>query len=57
MKPEQIKELRRKLGLSRAEFGTAAGVAARTVEHWEQGRRNPSLASLILIKNLKGENQ
>jgi len=39
---EEIRELRkRRLAMSREQFAQTIGVAARTVEFWEQGRGRP----------------
>lgn len=37
-------------GLSQAEFAAVLGVSKRTLEQWEQGRRNPSGAAQTLLK-------
>lgn len=37
-------------GLSQAEFAAALGVSKRTLEQWEQGRREPSGAALTLLR-------
>jgi putative transcriptional regulator len=39
-----------KTGLSRARFAALLGVSRRTLEQWEQGRREPSGAARTLIK-------
>ena len=42
MTAEEIRELRkRRLAMSREQFAQTIGVAARTVEFWEQGRGRP----------------
>jgi putative transcriptional regulator len=41
---------RSKLGLSQAQFAALLGVSKRTLEQWEQGRREPSGAAKTLIK-------
>jgi putative transcriptional regulator len=46
-------EARQKLGLSRPEFASVIGVSERTLESWEQGRRNPSGAARVLLKVAK----
>jgi putative transcriptional regulator len=46
-------EARQKLGLSRLQFANAIGVSERTLESWEQGRRNPSGAASVLLKIAK----
>ncbi len=46
-----------KTGLSQARFAALLGVSRRTLEQWEQGRREPSGAAktLIRIAELKPE--
>lgn len=41
---------RSKTGLSQAQFATLLGVSKRTLQDWEQGRREPSGAAKSLIK-------
>jgi putative transcriptional regulator len=38
-----------KTGLSQSQFAASMGVSVRTLQDWEQGRRNPSGAALTLI--------
>lgn len=40
---------RKKSGLSQAEFAKLLGVSVRTLQEWEQGRRQPSGAAKTLI--------
>jgi len=40
---------RKKLGMSQAEFAGLLGVSVRTLQEWEQGRRQPSGAAKTLI--------
>lgn len=40
---------RMKSGLSQAEFASLLGVSVRTLQDWEQGRRQPSGAARSLI--------
>jgi len=40
---------RTKSGLSQAEFAKLLGVSVRTLQEWEQGRRQPSGAAKTLI--------
>lgn len=47
-----IREIRKRMGLNAREFGSLIGVSGRTVENWEQGRRNPSKSALLLIKKI-----
>ncbi len=46
---ESVQEVRQNLKLPRAEFARLLGVSVRTVEGWEQGRRNPSGAAKMLL--------
>jgi putative transcriptional regulator len=43
-------QARLKLGLSQADFAAMLGVSARTLQDWEQGRREPSGAAKALLK-------
>ena len=45
-----IASIRLKSGLSQAQFAAALGVSKRTLEQWEQGRREPSGAAKTLLK-------
>src|SRR5512134_3181794 len=40
---------RKKTGLSQAEFAKLLGVSVRTLQEWEQGRRQPSGAAKTLL--------
>lgn len=40
---------RKKSGMSQAEFASLLGVSVRTLQEWEQGRRQPSGAAKTLI--------
>ena len=44
-----VAEVRAKVGLPQAEFAALLGVSARTLQDWEQGRRNPSGAARTLL--------
>jgi putative transcriptional regulator len=46
----QVVRVRMKSGLSQAQFAAALGVSKRTLEQWEQGRREPSGAAKQLLK-------
>jgi len=45
-----VASVRLKSGLSQAEFAAALGVSKRTLEQWEQGRREPSGAAQTLLR-------
>jgi putative transcriptional regulator len=46
----KVGRVRMKSGLSQAQFAAALGVSKRTLEQWEQGRREPSGAAQTLLK-------
>ena len=50
-----IKKSREKLGLSRKELAAKMGVSPRTVEGWEQGRRDPSNTVIKLLEVMSNE--
>lgn len=43
-------EARSKVGLSQNDFADLLGVSLRTVQDWEQGRRNPTGAAQTLLR-------
>jgi putative transcriptional regulator len=45
-----IARVRLKSGLSQTEFASILGVSKRTLEQWEQGRREPSGAAKTLLR-------
>ena len=45
-----IVRAREKSGLSQAKFAELLGVSVRTLQDWEQGRREPNAATKTLIK-------
>lgn len=45
-----IVRAREKSGLTQAEFSKLLGVSVRTLQDWEQGRREPNAAARTLIK-------
>ena len=44
--------VRRRLGLSQAEFAQRIGVSVETIRNWEQGKRCPTGAAKALLKVL-----
>lgn len=50
MEPSPAKEIRRQLQLSQAAFAGLMGVSLRTVQDWEQGRREPSGPAKTLLR-------
>jgi putative transcriptional regulator len=46
----QAAEARAKVGVSQSEFALLLGVSVRTLQDWEQGRREPSGAAKTLLR-------
>ena len=47
--PNQVAAARLRTGLSQMQFAQALNISARTLQEWEQGRRQPSGAAQALI--------
>ena len=52
--PRSIKQIRKKLGLSQADFAVLAGVTPVAVYFWESGRTKPRGASVEALVELRG---
>ena len=50
-----VKSIREELNLSRQEFADSFGFSARTLQHWEQGDRNPHGPARVLLLLLQRE--
>jgi putative transcriptional regulator len=50
VKVPQASEARSRVGLSQQEFARLLGVSARTLQDWEQGRREPTGAAKTLLR-------
>jgi putative transcriptional regulator len=48
--PAYPQEIRAQLGLSQSAFAGLMGVSLRTVQEWEQGRREPSGPAKTLLR-------
>ena len=46
----EVVATRVRTGLSQSQFAAALRISARTLQHWEQGRRQPSGAAVTLLK-------
>ena len=55
IRPEAVREIRRKLKVSQAVFARLLNVPVVTEASWEVGRRNPSGAALRLLQIAKKE--
>ncbi len=51
--PLDVKSIRKNLGLSQERFSQLIHVSSRTLQNWEQGRRQPVGPALVLLKALK----
>jgi putative transcriptional regulator len=50
VEPNAVAAARQSTGLSQAQFAQALGISQRTLQEWEQGRREPSGAAQSLIR-------
>lgn len=48
--PSSAKAIRQKLNLPQADFASLMGVSVRTIQDWEQGRRQPSGPAKSLLR-------
>lgn len=51
----QVKEIREQTGLSQVRFAAMIGVSKRTLENWEQGRRQPTGPAKALLRIVKSD--
>ena len=47
---DDVKRIRRNLGLSQSEFALLIGVSVSTLQNWEQGRREPEGPARALLR-------
>lgn len=50
VEPNEVASARLKTGLSQNQFASALQISPRTLQEWEQGRRQPSGAAKALIQ-------
>ena len=50
IKLPQAAEARHRMGISQQDFASLLGVSIRTLQDWEQGRREPTGAARTLIR-------
>ena len=48
--PADVKAVREKIGLSQSEFAKLMRVSIKTLQNWEQHRRNPTGPAAALLK-------
>ena len=48
--PPDVKAVREKIGLTQGEFARLMHVSVKTLQNWEQRRRNPSGPAAALLK-------
>ena len=53
--PLDVKEIRKKLGMSQVEFASAFGISLGTLRHWERGDRKPLGPALVLLNVVSKE--
>ena len=53
MKKEEIADLRKKLGLTQAQFGQLFGAHPITITRWESGEYEPNAHQTMLLENFK----
>lgn len=51
--PGEIKQIRENLGLSQQQFSDLVFISIKTLQNWEQGRRQPQGPALALLMILK----
>lgn len=52
MKPEEVTEIRSKLGVTQEKFAQMLGTTVSTVNKWENGKAKPSRMSIKELKEL-----
>jgi len=55
MDPNEIRELRKKLGLTQQGFAVRLGVAISTVQVWEAGKFSPSPMAVVVLRKVQAE--
>ena len=50
VKPEDVKAIRDRLGMTQVEFALLIGVSPGTLRNWEQGRRTPDGPARALLR-------
>jgi putative transcriptional regulator len=53
--PAHVKTIREKFGMSQSQFADFLMISVRTLQKWEQGKRNPDGASHTLLRVMERE--
>lgn len=53
--PVDVKEVRRRTGLTQEEFAARFAISVGTLRHWERGDRTPRGATLVLLNIIAKE--
>jgi len=53
--PVDVKNIRKKMGMTQAEFASAFGISISTLRHWERGDRVPRGPALVLLNVVEKE--
>ena len=53
--PLDVKNIRKKIGMSQNEFASAFGISVSTLRHWERGDRTPHGPALVLLNVVSKE--
>lgn len=48
--PIDVQSIRKKYGLSQDKFAKLLGISVATLRNWEQGRRKPEGAAIVLLR-------
>ena len=48
--PDNVRTIRERMDLSQSAFAALLGVSLRTLQDWEQGRRNPTGPAYALLR-------
>ncbi len=49
-RPRQLSEMRNRMGMSQAQFAAAFHLNLRTLQDWEQGRRQPEQIARVYLR-------
>ena len=55
--PIDVKNVRKKIGMTQNEFASAFGISVSTLRHWERGDRTPHGPALVLLNVVAKEPQ